>query len=133
MRIKLESVPVTDQDHALAFYTDTLGFLKKQDMEMGPGARFVTVVSPDEPEGAELMLEPSGEHPATKAYKQALYAEGIPVTAFEVDDVRAEHERLVGLGVGFKAPPADMGGTLAAMLDDTCGNWIMLYQKPAGG
>lgn len=94
MRIRLESVPVTDQDHALRFYTEKLGFVKRQDIPMGEGARFLTVVSPDEPDATELMLEPNGEHPATKMYKQALYAEGIPVTAFLVEDCQAEYERL---------------------------------------
>lgn len=131
MRIKLEGVPVTDQDRALAFYTEKLGFVKKQDMDLGPGSRFLTLVSPDEPDGTELMLEPSGEHAATKAYKSALYAEKIPQTAFEVDDIQSQYERLTGLGVTFKGPPSDMGGSMAAMLDDTCGNWIMLYERPA--
>ena len=132
MRIKLESVPVIHQARALAFYTEKLGFQKKQDIDMGPGARFLTVVSPDEPDGTELMLEPSGEHPATKAYKESLKSQGIPITAFEVDDIDAQHERLTSLGVEFKGPPTDMGTTRGAILDDTCGNWIMLYQKPAG-
>ncbi|MEM7623105.1 MAG: VOC family protein [Planctomycetota bacterium] len=131
MRIKLESVPVSDQDAALAFYTEKLGFVKKQDIAMGPGARFLTVVSPDEPGGTELMLEPSGEHAATSAFKAALYREGIAQTAFEVDSVAAQHERLSALGVTFRSPPAEMGGTVMATLDDTCGNLIMIYEKPA--
>lgn len=136
MRIKLESVPVSDQEHALAFYTEKLGFVKKQDIAMGDpedkNGRFLTVVSPQEPDGTELMLEPAGEHPATKTYKAALVAEGIPITAFEVDDCRAEYERLKGLGVEFKGEPAEMAGTVMATLDDTCGNLVMIYQKPAG-
>lgn len=132
MRIKLESVPVSDQDHALRFYTEKLGFTKKQDVPMGegPNHRFLTVVSPQEPDGTELMLEPAGEHPATKTYKAALVAEGIPITAFEVDDCRTEYERLKKLGVAFKGEPAEMAGTVMATLDDTCGNLIMIYQKP---
>ena len=128
MRIRLESVPVADQDHALRFYTETLGFVKKQDIPMGPGARFLTVVSPEEPDGTELMLEPNGEHPPTKAYKEALYAEGIPQTAFEVDDCRAEHQRLLGLGVEFRSEPVDAGTAVMATFDDTCGNLIMMYE-----
>jgi catechol 2,3-dioxygenase-like lactoylglutathione lyase family enzyme len=132
VRIRLESVFVSDQDHALRFYTEKLGFVKKRDMPMGPGARFLTVVSPDEPDGTELMLEPNGEHPATKTFKAALYAEGIPLTAFEVDDCRAEYERLVGLGVEFKSGPMDAGTAVMATLDDTCGNLIMIYEEKAG-
>ena len=131
MRIKLESVSVSDQDHALSFYTEKLGFVKKRDIPMGHGARFLTVVSPEEPEGTELMLEPNGEHAATKAYKQALRSEGIPLTAFLVDDCRAEHDRLVGLGVAFKSPPFDSPDSTMAILDDTCGNWIMIYDEKA--
>ena len=131
MRIKLASVPVSDQEHALAFYTDKLGFVKKHDIPMGHGARFLTVVAPDEPGAAALMLEPSGEHPATKVWKAALREEGIPVQAFEVDDCQAEYERLQALGVAFKTPPADAGTSIVAMLDDTCGNWLMIYQEKA--
>ena len=132
MRIRLESVPVTDQDHALRFYTEKLGFVKKNDIPMSHGARYLTVVSPTEPDAAELMLEPNGEHPATKVYKQALYAEGIPQTAFQVDNCRAEYDRLVGLGVEFKGEPMDAGMAVMATLDDTCGNLIMIYEeKPA--
>lgn len=132
MRIRLESVPVTDQDHALRFYTEKLGFVKKQDIPMGHGARFLTVVSPEEPDATELMLEPNGEHAATKVYKQALYAEGIPVTAFQVDDCQAEYERLIALGVEFKGEPTDAGMAVMATLDDTCGNLIMIYEEKAG-
>lgn len=129
MRIRLESVPVTDQDHALAFYTEKLGFVKQHDIPMGHGARFLTVVSPDEQDGAALMLEPNGEHAATKVYKQALYAEGIPQTAFQVDDCHAEYARLKALGVEFKAEPMDAGMSIVATLDDTCGNLIMIYEE----
>ncbi len=132
MRIRLESVPVTDQDHAQRFYTEKLGFVKKDDIPMGHGARFLTVVSPDEPDGAALMLEPNGEHAAAKVYKQALYAEGIPQTAFQVEDCRAEYERLKELGVEFKGEPMDAGTSILATLDDTCGNLIMIYEEKAG-
>lgn len=129
MRIKLESVSVTDQDHALAFYTEKLGFVMKRDMPMGHGARFLTVVSPDEPDGTELMLEPNGQHAATKTYKEALYSEGIPATAFQVDDCRAEHARLEGLGVTFKSAPFESPDSTMAIFDDTCGNLIMIYDE----
>ena len=132
MRIRLESVPVTDQDHALRFYTEKLGFVKSQDIPMGHGARYLTVVSPEDPHGSELMLEPNGEHPPTKAYKEALYAEGIPQTAFEVDDCRAEYKRLLDLGVEFKGEPVDAGTAVMATLDDTCGNLIMIYEVVSG-
>ena len=131
MRIRLESVFVSDQDHALAFYTDKLGFVKKRDIPMGHGARFLTVVSPEDPDGTELMLEPNGEHPATKAFKKALYAEGLPLTAFEVDDCRSEYARLLDLGVQFKSEPVDAGTAIMATLDDTCGNLIMIYEEKA--
>ena len=128
VRIKLESVFVTDLDKALAFYTGKLGFVKKQDIPMGD-TRFVTVVSPEEPNGTELMLEPNGEHPATKAFKTALYKEGIPLTAFWVEDIQAEYKRLKELGVEFRSKPQDYGPSTAAILDDTNGNLIMIYQE----
>jgi catechol 2,3-dioxygenase-like lactoylglutathione lyase family enzyme len=127
MKIKLESVYVSDLDKALSFYTNVLGFVKKKDIPMGD-TRYVTLVSPDEPDGTELLLEPNGEHPATKAYKQALYDEGIPLTAFLVDDIEAEHARLIGLGVTFRSDPERVSGEVMAVLDDTCGNLIMIYQ-----
>lgn len=132
MRIRLESVSVGDQDHALRFYTGTLGFVTKRDIPMDHGARYLTVVSPAEPEGTELMLEPNAEHPATKAYREALYAEGIPMTAFQVDDCAAEHRRLVDLGVVFQSGPVDAGLAVMATFDDTCGNLIMIYEEKAG-
>lgn len=134
MRIRLESVPVAsaDQDKAVAFYTEKLGFRIGRDIPMG-AARFVTVVSPEEPKGPELMLEPAGDHPATKTWREALYAEGIPVTALCVDDIAAEYERLTGRGVEFKSKPFDIGDSIGAILDDTCGNLIMIYQEKGGG
>ena len=128
MKIKLTSVPISDLDKALAFYTDVLGFVKKKDIPMGP-TRYVTVVSPDDPEGIELMLEPCGEHPATKVYKKALYEEGVPVTAFLVDDVEAEYKRLTDLGVSFRSGPSGSGSEVIATFDDTCGNWVMIYSE----
>ncbi len=128
MKIKLESVFVTDLDAALAFYTDKLGFVKNKDIPMGD-TRFVTVVSPEEPKGTELLLEPNGEHPPTKAFKAALYAEGIPLTAFLVDDIQAEYTRLKEAGVEFTSEPVDCGTSTVATLDDSCGNWIMIYQE----
>jgi len=128
LKIKLESVFISDLDQALAFYTGVLGFVKKRDIPMGD-TRYVTVVSPEEPDGTELLLEPNGEHPATKAFKTALYEEGIPLTAFLVDDIAAEHERLKGLGVVFRSAPARFGTETMATFDDTCGNWIMIYQS----
>ena len=131
MRIRLESVAVSDQDHALRFYTEKLGFVMKRDIPMDHGARYLTVVSPEDPDGTELMLEPAGEHAATKAFKAALFAEGIPFTAFAVDDCQAEYQRLLDLGVEFKGEPVDAGTAVMATLDDTCGNLIMIYEEKA--
>jgi catechol 2,3-dioxygenase-like lactoylglutathione lyase family enzyme len=123
-RIPVTSVLVPDQDAALRFYTDVLGFEKKTEIPMGEH-RWLTVVSPDDPDGVELVLEPDS-HPAVGPFKAALKADGIPFTSFEVDDVHAEHERLVGLGVTFTQPPVDVGTMVTAILDDTCGNLIQL-------
>lgn len=124
MRITLTSVLVDDQEKALRFYTDVLGFVTKHDVPMGEH-RWLTVVSPQDPDGTELLLEPSG-HPAAKPFKDALVADGIPFTQFTVDDVRAEYERLRGLGVRFTQEPTVMGPVTSAVLDDTCGNLIQL-------
>ncbi|GHF26732.1 hypothetical protein GCM10017786_71160 [Amycolatopsis deserti] len=126
MRINLASVLVDDQEKALRFYTDVLGFVKKHDIPMGD-ARWLTVVSPEEPEGTELLLEPSG-HPAAKPFKDALVADGIPWTMFAVADVHAEYERMRGLGVRFTQEPTDMGTVITAVFDDTCGNLIQIGQ-----
>jgi catechol 2,3-dioxygenase-like lactoylglutathione lyase family enzyme len=128
MRIKLESVSIGDYDKALAFYTEKLGFVKKHDIPLGGGARWLTVVSPDDPNGTELLLEPNADYPAMKALKESLVRDGIPFTAFEVDDVHAEYERLRGLGVEFTMEPTSMGTSTIAILDDTCGNLIQIYQ-----
>jgi catechol 2,3-dioxygenase-like lactoylglutathione lyase family enzyme len=127
MRIDLATTFVDNQAKALSFYTDVLGFVKKHDVPLGEEDRWLTVVSPEEPEGAELLLEPAG-HPAVQPYRDALVADGIPVTAFAVDDVRAEFERLSGLGVRFTQEPLDMGTVITAVLDDTCGNLVQLQQ-----
>lgn len=124
MRINLTSVFVDDQEEALRFYTEVLGFVKKHDVPTGE-YRWLTVVSPEDPEGTELLLEPSG-HPAAKPFKDALVADGIPFTAFAVDDVHAEFERLRGLGVRFTQEPTEMGPVTTAVLDDTCGNLIQI-------
>jgi catechol 2,3-dioxygenase-like lactoylglutathione lyase family enzyme len=124
MRIYITSVFVDDQEKALQFYTDVLGFVKKTDIPLGE-ARWLTVVSPENPEGPELALEPDS-HPAARPFKEALAADGIPVTSFAVDDVGAEFQRLRGLGVQFTQEPLEMGGVTTAIFDDTCGNLIQL-------
>ncbi|MFE6858828.1 VOC family protein [Nocardia sp. NPDC057668] len=126
MRINLTSVFVDDQLRALTFYTEILGFQVKHQVPIGADW-WLTVVSPEQPDGVELLLEPSG-HPAVKPYRDALLADGIPLASFAVDDVRAEYERLRGLGVRFTQEPAEMGGVTTAVLDDTCGNLIQIMQ-----
>ena len=128
MKIKLTSVSIADYDKALHFYTNILGFVKKHDMPLGDGARWITVVSPEEPNGTELLLEPNADYPAMKALKAALVEDGIPFTAFQVQDVYAEYERLQKLGVVFTMEPTNMGPSTIAILDDTCGNLMQLYQ-----
>ncbi|HEX5882417.1 MAG TPA: VOC family protein [Actinomycetota bacterium] len=124
MRIYITSVLVDDQDKALGFYTDVLGFQKKTDVPLGE-ARWLTVVSPEAPQGPELALEPDA-HPAAKPYKAALVADGIPATSFAVDNVHAEFRRLRDLGVRFTQEPVEMGGVTTAVFDDTCGNLIQI-------
>jgi len=128
MKIKLSSVPIDDYDKALKFYTEVMGFQLKRDMPLGEGARWITVVSPEEPDGVELLLEPNSGYPAMKALKESLVRDGIPYTAFQVSDIQAEYERMKGLGVQFTMEPTSMGMTTAAILDDTCGNLIQIYQ-----
>jgi catechol 2,3-dioxygenase-like lactoylglutathione lyase family enzyme len=118
---------VDDQDKALKFYTEVLGFVKKSDVPLGE-ARWLTVVSPDEPDGTQLLLEPDG-HPAAGPFKQALVSDGIPFTSFAVDDVNADFERLRALGVQFTQEPAEMGAVTTAVLDDTCGNLIQIASE----
>ena len=123
-RITITSVFVDDQETALRFYTDVLGFVKKNDVPVGEH-RWLTVTSPDEPDGPELLLEPS-DHPAVGPFKEALVSDGIPCTQFAVPDVQAEYDRLVALGVRFTQEPLAMGPVTTAVLDDTCGNLIQL-------
>lgn len=127
MRIHLTSVLVDDQDKALRFYTDVLGFELKTEVPLGEH-RWLTVVSPEEPEGTELVLEPDS-HPAVKPFKAALVGDGIPFTSFAVRDIAAEFDRLRSLGVAFTQEPAEMGPVITAVLDDTCGNLIQLVQR----
>ena len=127
MRIHLSNVYVDDQDHALDFYTRVLGFVKKTEIPLGE-ARWLTVVSPDEPNGTELVLEPA-DHPAVKPYREALTSDGIPYTSFSVDDVRMECKRLQKLGVRFTQEPIEMGPVTAAVFEDTCGNLIQIAQR----
>ena len=127
MRINVCSVLVDHQDKALRFYTETLGFVKKTEIPLGE-SRWLTVVSPDDPDGVELLLEPDN-HPAAKSFKAALVEDGIPFTSFAVDDVRREFERLSGLGVRFTQEPTDMGPVTTAVLDNTCGNLIQIARQ----
>ncbi|MCG8478472.1 MAG: VOC family protein [Spirochaetales bacterium] len=128
MKITLSSVPISDYEKALSFYTDKLGFVTKNDIPLGNGDRWLTVVSPEDPRGPELVLEPNAEYPAIKALKESLMADGIPWTAFAVDDIHGEYERLKSLGVEFTMEPTDTGDTTVAIFDDTCGNLIQMYQ-----
>jgi catechol 2,3-dioxygenase-like lactoylglutathione lyase family enzyme len=127
MRINVTSVLVDDQDKALRFYTDVLGFVKKTEIPLGE-ARWLTVVAPEEPDGTELLLEPDG-HRAVKPFKQALVEDGIPFTSFAVDDVVEEFERLRDLGVKFAQEPVERGPVTTAVFDDTCGNLIQIASQ----
>lgn len=124
MKIHLTSVFVDDQEKALRFYTGPLGFVKKHDVPLGED-RWLTVVSPEDPDGPELLLEPSG-HPAVGPYKTALVEDGIPAASFAVTDVRAEYDRLRRLGVRFTQEPLETGTVTTAVLDDTCGNLVQI-------
>ena len=126
MRIVVTSVLVDDQEKALQFYTRLLGFVKKTEIPMGE-YRWLTVVSPHDPDGTELVLEPDA-HPAAKPFKEALVADGIPFTSFAVEDVQAEYARLCSAGVRFTQPPVEMGPVTVAVFDDTCGNLIQIAQ-----
>lgn len=128
IKIKLTSVSIDDYDKALNFYTNVLGFQKKHDIALGNGDRWITVVSPADPNGTELLLEPNAEYPAMKALKKALVSDGIPFTAFEVDNIQAEYGRLKSLGVTFTMEPTDVGSSTIAAFDDTCGNLIQIYE-----
>jgi predicted enzyme related to lactoylglutathione lyase len=128
MKIKLTSVSIDDYDKALKFYTEIMGFVKKQDISLGEGVRWITVVSPEEPNGTELLLEPNAGYPPMKALKESLVKDGIPFTAFLVNDVQQEYERMKDRGVEFTMEPTNMGMSTAAIFDDTCGNLIEIYQ-----
>lgn len=128
MRIKLNSIMVDDQDKALRFYTDVLGFVKKNDFPVGE-YKWLTVVSPEGPDDLELVLEPNA-NPAAKVFQKALFEQRIPLTAFEVSDIHAEFSRLKGLGVTFTMEPTDAGPVTIAVFSDTCGNLIQIYQPP---
>ena len=124
MKIKLTSVFADNQDKALKFYTEVLGFVKKNEM---PEIRWLTVVSPEEPDGAELLLEPN-DNPAAKAFQEAIFRQGIPAASFAVEDIRKEYDRMKKLGAAFSTEPTRMGEATAAVFEDTCGNLIQLYQ-----
>ncbi len=127
MKIKLTSVSIDNYDKALKFYTEVLRFVKKRDIPLGE-ARWLTVVSPDDPDGTELLLEPNADYPAMKALKESLVKDGIPFTAFQVDNIQNEYARLKKLGVEFTMEPTNMGMTTVAIFNDTCGNLIQIYQ-----
>lgn len=127
MKAQWISIPVEDQARALEFYTDKLDFVLKHDVPVGE-ARWLTVVSPEAPDGVEVVLEPMG-HPAAREYTSALKADGIPINQFAVDDVAAEYERLTGLGVSFTQKPLEMGPITTAVLDDTVGNLVQLIHQ----
>lgn len=128
LQINITSVLVDDQAKALSFYADVLGFVKKHDIPMGGDARWLTVVSPKDPDGVELLLEPDG-HPAAGPFKRALVDDGIPFTSFAVDDCASEFERLRAAGVHFVQEPTPMGPVTTAVFDDTCGNLIMIASQ----
>lgn len=126
MKIDLTSVFVDDQDKALKFYTEVLGFIKKSDLPAG-NFRWLTVISPEAPDGTQLVLEPS-DNPATRTFKQAIFEQGIPFMSFGVEDIQAEYARLKTQGVRFTVEPVNMGPSLVAVFDDTCGNLIQIHQ-----
>ncbi len=127
MRIHLTSVFVDDQQKALRFYTETLGFQLKHNIPLGEHA-WITVVSEEAPEGTELLLEPD-EHPAVRPFMRAIVEDGIPSASFAVDDVEAEYERLMGRGVRFVQPPTDLGTVITAVFDDSCGNLVQIVEE----
>ncbi|MCP1144369.1 VOC family protein [Lysinibacillus endophyticus] len=127
MKIIVTSIFVDDQEKALNFYCDTLGFIKKHDVPAGE-FRWIALVSPENEQGTELILEPNN-HPAAKEYQQKLFADGIPVTMFGVEDIQAEYERLLDKGVKFTMKPTSMGNVTVAVFDDTCGNHIQIIQQ----
>jgi catechol 2,3-dioxygenase-like lactoylglutathione lyase family enzyme len=126
MRIKLTSLFVKDQEKALQFYTGTLGFVKKSDISAGE-YRWLTVVSPEEPDGTQLVLEPNN-NPAAKAYQEAIFTQGIPAANFFVDDIQQEYDKLKKMGVAFQSGPTEAGPATVAVFEDTCGNLIQISQ-----
>jgi predicted enzyme related to lactoylglutathione lyase len=126
MKIALSSLIVSDQQKALEFYTQKLGFIKKTEVPMGEYS-WLTVVSPEHPDGVELVLEPTA-FPPSQVYQKALFDANIPLTAFQVEDINSEFNKLSGLGVEFPMKPTEMGPTIVAIFDDTCGNKIQMYQ-----
>ena len=130
LKIKLNSIMVDDQDKALKFYTDVLGFVKSKDIDVGNGFRWITVVAKDGHQDVELVLEPNA-NPVGKTFQAGLLEQNIPATAFEVDDVDAEYRRLKSLGVVFTMKPVEMGPVKLAVFADTCGNLIQIYQPPS--
>ena len=127
MRIKLNSIMVDDQDKALRFYTEVLGFVKKMDLPVGGPYRWITVVSPEGPDDLELVLEPNA-NPAGRTFQTALFEQGIPATAFQSSDITAEYQKLSARGVAFTQAPTKAGPVTIAVFADTCGNLIQLYQ-----
>ena len=130
LKIKLNSIMVDNQDKALQFYTEVLGFVKGKDIDVGNGYRWITVISPEGHADVELALEPNG-NPAGKTFQEALFGQGIAATAFEVSDIGAEYRRLKAHGVVFSMEPKKMGPISLAVFSDTCGNLIQIYQPPA--
>jgi predicted enzyme related to lactoylglutathione lyase len=126
MKIKLTSIYVDDQDKALRFYTEVLGFAKKADFSNGP-YRWLTVASPEEPDGTELQLA-LNNNPAAKAYQQAIFQQGLPAAMFSTDDVKGDYQRIAARGAAFTMPPTDVTASTIAMVNDTCGNLIQLTQ-----
>jgi glyoxylase I family protein len=131
VRIKLNSVFVEDQDRAMKFYTEVLGFKKSKEIPVGE-YKWLTVVAPDGPPDVELVLEPNS-NPAARAFQESIFQQGIPTTAFEVDDIHAEAKRLKKHGVQFTMEPTPTGPVTVAIFADTCGNLIQIYQPEAGG
>ncbi len=130
LKIKLNSIMVDNQDKALKFYTDVVGFVKGKDIDVGHGFRWITVISPEGHADVELALEPNA-NPAGRTFQEALFKQGIPATAFEVSDIEAEYRRLKAQGVVFSMEPTNMGPISLAVFADTCGNLIQIYQPPA--
>lgn len=133
MRIYISSVPIANYEKALGFYTQVLGFIKKKDIELAHGMRFITLVSPEDPDGPELLLEPNANYRGIAALREALAEDGIPITSFAVEDLQKEYERLTKLGVQFTQTPLNQGGHFTAVFDDTNGNLIELAEVKQAG